>query len=211
MKNPLLKLVLIILLLFGALTTYAVSRYLTSPSKAASDRFIQSHPGKPVLLVAMEKEVYSSTDPINYHFILLNGGDQAISLPVLRCLDYDRLSEVNVIPHTLIVTDQDGVKVPSMFNGEVIRIGSRCTGDAVKVFPHEVIPCVDCQNDARFWLVKGSSGSSFFDKAEYARLLRQPGVYYLQVGYESGENQEINLPVWKGLILSNRVRFEIKP
>lgn len=153
MKNPTLKIILTFLLVLGVLTTYTISRYLTSPSKVYRDKFIQSHPGKPVLLVALDKEVYSNTDPIYYHFVLLNDGDQAISLPILRCLDYERISEVNVIPHILTVADQDGVKVSSMFNGEVIRIGSRCTEDVVKVFPHNVIPCVDCQNDARFWLV----------------------------------------------------------
>ncbi len=210
MKNPILKIILTILLLFGALTTYALNVYLTSPSKIGRDKFIQSHPGKPVLLVTLDKEIYSSSEPINYHFVLLNDGDQPITLPVLRCLDYERISQVNVIPHTLIVTNQDGTTIPSLFDGKVDQIGPWCNEGVVKVNPHEVVPCVDCRKDARFWLIKGTSISSFFNEEEYTRLLRQPGVYYLQVSYESSTENLEGQPVWKGQILSNRVRFVIR-
>jgi hypothetical protein len=210
MKNPTLKILLTFLLLTGALITYALTEYLTSPSIVVRDKFIQSHPGKPVLLVTLDKETYSPDEPINYRFVLLNDGDQPIYLPVLRCLDYERISQINVIPHILIVTNQDGTKIPSLFDGKVDQIGPWCTKEVVKVNPHEVVPCVDCRKDARFWLIKGISGSSFFDEAEYKRLLRQPGVYYLQVGYESsGENLE-GQPAWKGQVLSNRVQFVIR-
>jgi hypothetical protein len=210
MKNPTLKILLTFLLVLGVLTTYTVSRYLTSPSKAYRDKFIRSHPGKPVLLVVLDKEIYSSSDPINYRFVLLNDGDQTIFLPVLRCLDYERISEVNVIPHTLIVTDQDGVKIPSMFDGKINSHIHGCDEEIMALKPHEAVPCVDCKKDARYWLIKNHAGNDMFDTDEYNHLLRQPGVYYLQIGYESSGDTANGQPVWKGLVLSNTVRFVIQ-
>jgi hypothetical protein len=210
MKNPTLKILLTFLLVLGALTTYTVSRYLTSPSKAYRDKFIQSHPGQPALLVALDKEIYSSTDPINYRFVLLNDGDQTVSLPVLRCLDYERISEVNVIPHTLIVTNQDGVKIPSLFDGKINSHIHGCNEEIIPLKPHEVIPCVDCQKDARLWLIKSHASNDLFDTDEYNHLLRQPGVYYLQIGYEASGDPKGSQRVWKGQVVSNRVRFVIQ-
>ncbi len=179
-----------------------------------------NNPGKPVLLLSLDKTDYKIGEPIIYREVVLNDGDSSIFFPVDL---YHYKMDNGIGFHTsVILTDENGNKLP--FEGLEGNINILPLSKfIVKVKPHESVPCFGCSYDLLGFV------PSWDDKVLpvcYKTALKNPGYYYLQTVLISNEVDKYTryiqengfayksgpIPVpWKGVLLSNRVKFEIKP
>jgi hypothetical protein len=181
---------------------------------------IEKNPGHQVLILSLEKPLFSIGEPIRYKNIILNDGNTNITFPVLLS---DR--EFGYVPYiwtTVNLTNGKGEKLPYDYPPGFIRFINPGVG-IVTVKPHESVPCFDC-GDNLLDYVFTESGPVMI--GNYSNSLKTPGSYYLQtvliyprvynrvrilqgngVSYLSPPVQN----VWKGELLSNKVKFEIKP
>jgi hypothetical protein len=200
------------------LVFYNLGQYIQIPViyKAVSEK----DPGKPVLILSLEKPQFSIGEPIRCKNIILNDGNTNIIFPVLLS---DR--EFGYVPYfltTVILTNEKGENLPYDYPPGFVEFINPGVG-IVTLEPHEAVPCFDCGDNLLEYVFTESSPLML---GNYSNALKNPGSYYLQtiliyprvsdhvrilqgngVSYLSPPVQN----VWKGELHSNKVKFEIKP
>jgi hypothetical protein len=217
-SHLILRLVQILICLFLVMVFFNLGQYIQIPViyKAVAEK----DPGKPVLILSLEKPQFSIGEPIRYRDVILNDGNTNITFPVL--MGDSELGFAPFFMTRVILTNEKGENLPYDLPPGFVDFLQPGVG-FVTVKPHEAVPCYAGSGDLLRYVFTESRPLML---GNYSNALKNPGVYYLQtifiyprvsdrvrilqgngVSYLSPPVQN----VWKGELHSNKVKFEIKP
>lgn len=217
-SHLILRLVQVSICFFMILVFYNLGQYIQIPFvyKIASEKY----PGKPVLILSLEKPIFSIGEPIEYRNVILNDGNTNITFPVL--MGDGELGYAPFFMTTVILTNEKGEELPYDPPPGMVDFINPGVG-IVTLKPHEIVPCYACHGDLQRYVFTDGSPLML---GNFGNALKKPGSYYLQtvfiypriydhvrvlqgngVSYLSPPVQNI----WKGGLVSNKVKFEIKP
>jgi hypothetical protein len=213
-----LRLVQILICLFMVIVFYNLGQYIQIPEifKEATEK----DPGKPALFLSLDKSEYSVGEPTLYREVIINDGNSDIKFPVV--LGDGELGYVTYFITYVTLTNEKGENIqfdipPGNYRPLPLSIG------IVTVKPREAVPCFGCTGNLLKYVL---SSNTLLSIANYSNALKTPGSYYLQtVFFIPNGSDHVRIiqgngvsyltdsypNFWKGVLLSNRVKFEIKP
>jgi hypothetical protein len=216
--NLILRIVQIFFCLIMVFVLHGLGQYIPVPEiyKGAAEKY----PGKPALILSLDKFEYSIGEPIIFRNLILNDGNTRITFPVT--LGSGELGYIPFFQTSVILTNEKGEELPIESPlGEPYYLPLPV--GIVTVQPHDVVPCFGCMHNL---LDPVSRWGHAHDSVIYKNALKIPGNYYLQTIYINVENPnrvriiqgngvsyltDSYQNIWKSALLSNRVKFEIKP
>lgn len=184
------------------------------------DKFFKENPGKPVLFLSLNKPEYRIGEPVIYQDILLNDGETDIVFPV-NIWDGNHGEEI-YLQTFVALTNEKGETLhftPFPLNANFFPYPIAI----MTIKPHNMVPCFDCSHDLLEYVYSWGFSAA---PVSFKDALKKNGVYYLQTIYSYSGNGEGRRTIydygvthdspprpdlWNGVLLSNRVKFEIKP
>ena len=172
------------------------------------------------MLLSLNKLEYKVGEPIIFQNVLLNDGETDILFPVQ--IGFYNFGEEILLQSYVLLRNEKGELLPHEFPPYFPHYLPLPTG-VLTIKPHNTVPCFDCSRDLLGYV---DSWDFRADPISYKTALKTTGTYYLQTIYiNRGFSDTVIMihdyrvirgtpfprDLWKGVVVSNKVKFEIKP